>query len=108
MEAAQAASRKEIRAHVASAVSARTIGNCLFAARLRFCAPLDRLYLHHETAKHGYPGIVKEATGEWNGILLSSVMRLGSVCMRVKDVHVYSIDLVSIIFWGAFVHDTQA
>ena len=30
--------------------------------------------------------IVKESTGEWDGALLSSVMRVGSVCMRVMDI----------------------
>ena len=44
---------------------------------------------------------------EWNGTLLSSVMRVGSVCMQVMDIHVYGIDLVNIIFWRAFAHDTQ-
>ena len=28
--------------------------------------------------------------------------------MRVIDVHVYGVDLVSVIFRSAFVHDTQA
>ena len=40
-------------------------------------------YLHHDTAKHSSSGVVKEWTGEWNGALLSSVMRVGSICMRV-------------------------
>ena len=48
-------------------------------------------------AKHGYSGVVKVSTGEWNGALLSSVMIIGSVCMRVMDVHVYGVDLVSVI-----------
>ena len=37
---------------------------------------------HHNTAKHGYSGVVKESNGEWNVAMLSSVMR-GSVCMQV-------------------------
>ena len=37
--------------------------------------------LDQDTAKHGYSGVVKVSTGEWNGALLSSVMRIGSVCM---------------------------
>ena len=40
--------------------------------------------------------------------LLSSVMRVGSVYMREMDVYVYGVDLVSVIFRTAFVHDTQA
>ena len=65
-------------------------------------------HIHHDTAKHGYSGVVKESTGEWNGALLSSVMRVGPVCMQVMDVHVYAVDLVSAIFQSAFAHDTQA
>ena len=65
-------------------------------------------HLHDNTAKHGYSGVVKESTGEWNGALLSSVMRVGSVCMRVMHVHVYGVDLVIVIFQGIFAHDTQA
>ena len=53
---------------------------------------------HHETSKHGYSGVVKELTGEWNGTLLSSVMRVGSVCMQLMDVHMYGIDPMSIFF----------
>ena len=45
---------------------------------------------------------------DWNGALFSSVMTVGSVCMRVMDIHVYCIDLLSIIFRSAFVHDTQS
>ena len=65
-------------------------------------------HLHHDTAKHGYSGVVKGLTGEWNGALLSSVMQIGSICMKVMDVHMYGVDLVSITFWNAFAHDTQA
>ena len=46
------------------------------------------LYLHHNTVKHGCPGVMKESTKEWNGTLLSSVMGVNSFCMRVMDVHV--------------------
>ena len=45
-------------------------------------------HLHHDTAKHGYSGVVKESTGEWNDLLLSSLMRVSSVCMRVVDVRI--------------------
>ena len=64
--------------------------------------------LHHDTAKHSYSGVVIELTGELNDALLCSVMRVGPVCMRVMNVNVYGIDLVNIIFWSAFPHDTQA
>ena len=62
----------------------------------------------HDTAKHGYSGVVKESTGEWNDALLSSLTREGSVCMRVIDVYVYGADLVSVIIRSTFVLDTQA
>ena len=58
--------------------------------------------LHHNTAKRGYSGVVKGSTGKWNGALLSSVMRVGSVCMRLMDVLVYGVDLVRVIFRSAF------
>ena len=60
------------------------------------------------TYKTWYSSVVKVSTGEWNGALLSSVMRVGSVCKRVMDEHVYGIDLVSVIFQSAFAHETQA
>ena len=74
---------KKILAHVAPVLSTRTIGNRLLPAGLRSLVPLARL---HDTAKHGNSGVVKELTGEWNGSLLSSVTRVGSVCMRVMDI----------------------
>ena len=36
----------------------------------------------------GYSGIVEDSTGGWNGVLWTSVMTEGSVCMRVMDVRV--------------------
>ena len=63
-------------------------------------------YLHHDIAKHGFSGVAKESTREWNGALLSSVMWVGSVCRWLMDIHVYDIDLVSIIFQNVFAHDT--
>ena len=67
-------------------------------------------HLHHDTAEHSYSGVMKEFTGEWNGALLSSVMlmRIGSVYIRVMDIHMCGIDLMSVIFQSAFAHDTQA
>ena len=55
-----------------------------------------------------YSGVVKVSTAEWNDTLLSSVMRVGSVYMRVMDLHVYGSDLVNLIFRSTFAHDTQA
>ena len=112
------------------AVSQRTIVNHLLAIGLDHMCLWSGYNLHHDTVKHDYSGVVKESTGvwvymsfrvgqhlrslvpestgEWNGALLSLVMRVGSVCMQVMDVHVYGIDLVSIIFQSAFAHDKQA
>ena len=64
-----------------------------------------RHHLQYDTAKHGYSGVVKESTGEWKGALLSSLMRVGSVLLRVMDVHVYGVDLVRDIIRSAFTHD---
>ena len=66
--------------------------------------PLTRLLLNlpQDTSKHGYSGDVKESTEELNGILLSSVMRVGSVCMRVMDVYV-----VSVTFRRAFANNAK-
>ena len=72
---------KKSGAHVAPDVSPRSIGNHLFEAGLRSYVPLARLSFTHDTAKHGYSGVMKMLTGEWNGALLSSVMRVDSVCM---------------------------
>ena len=73
MVAAQTASREEIRAHGAPAVSPLTIENRVLATGLRSRVPL---------AKRGYSGIVKESTGEWNGALLvfSDESRFCNVC----------------------------
>ena len=65
-------------------------------------------HLQHDTDKHGHSGIVKESTGELNGALLTTVIINVCVCMRVMDVHVYGVDLVSVIFRSALAHDTHA
>ena len=52
-------------------------------------------HLYQDTTKHGYSDVMKESTGKWNDTLLSSVMRVGSVCMQEMDIHVYCIDLVA-------------
>ena len=67
----------------------------MLAAGLGSRVPLTRLS-HHDAAKHGYSGVVKESTREWNDALLSSVIDF--VCMRVIDIYVYGVDLVSFIF----------
>ena len=43
----------------------------------------------NDTSKYGYSDAVKESTEEWNDPLLSSVMRVGSVCKRVLYTHVH-------------------
>ena len=100
--------REEIWAHVAPAVLPKNIENCLLQQDSDHVCLWAGYHLHHDTAKHDYSDVVKEFTGEWNGALLSSVMRVGSVCMWVMDIHVYGVDLVSIIIWIAFPHETQA
>ena len=62
--------------------------------------------LYDGKAKHGYCGVVKESTEVKNGALLALVMRVASLCIRLMDVHVYGVDLISIIFRSAFAHDT--
>ena len=101
MVAAQTVCREEILAHVAPAVSQRTIGNRLLVAGLRSCVPLALL---PPTPRHRQ---AQQSTGGRNGTLLSSVMGVGSICVRVMDVHAYRVDLVSVIFRSAFAHDTQ-
>ena len=59
-------------------------------------------HLHYDTASRATSGVVKESFGEWNGTLLPSLMRIGSVFMRVMDIHMYGVDLASIIFWNIF------
>ena len=54
---------------------------------------------HHDTAKHGYSGVVNVSTGDCNDALLSSVMRVGSVCMRMIDVHVYTVSTSYFMEW---------
>ena len=70
--------------------------------------PWSGYHLYHNTAKHGYSGVVRESIGEWNGTLLSSVMRVGSAYIRVMDIHMYGIDVVSVIFQSAITPETQA
>ena len=60
-------------------------------------------HLHHNTAKCGYSGVVRESTGEWNGAVLSSVMRVCSVCMQVSVQRRPGERLLR----STFTHDTQ-
>ena len=98
----------EFRAHVAPGESPRTIGNCLLATGHRSLVPLDRLPLtpRHHTARL----LWWRQRVDWRGTgaLLYSVIRVGSVFMGVMDVHVYAVDLVTIIFRIEFAHNTQA
>ena len=106
--ASRTTSIEEIRAHVAPASSQRIIGNRVLAAGVRSRVSLARLPLTPRHRKARYSGVVKKSTGEWKDSLLSSVIRVGSVCMRIMDVHVYGVDLVSVIFRTVFAHETQA
>ena len=105
--AAWTASREEIWAHVAFAVSTRTIGNHLLAAGLRSCVPLTRLPLtplHHQAWLLWCCERVDWRV-EWQSVVFSDESRF---CLHLSDrcTHV-DIDLVSVIFWRAFAHDTQ-
>ena len=88
----------------------RTIGHRLLAAGLRSHVPLARLPLLYNTVKHGYTGVLKKSTGEWNGALLSSVMKVDSVCMRLyaSDGRTATRLRRTLIFRSAFTHDTLA
>ena len=77
--ASRTAPREEIRAHVASAVSPEIVGNSLLAAELRSRLPLTRVPLTPQN--HQALDVMKGSTGERNSALLSSVMRVGFVCM---------------------------
>ena len=102
--ATRKASREEIRARVAPDVHQRPLGTvCLQQDSEHVCLWPG----YHDTAKHGYSSVAEESTGERNGALLSSAMRVGSICMRVMDVHVYGVGLVSVIFRSAFAHYIQ-
>ena len=83
------ASMEVIWTHVAPTVSPRINGNSLLAAGLRSSVTLTRLSFksrHREARLLWCRDIVE---WEWNGALLFSVMIVGSICMRVKDVHLY-------------------
>ena len=85
----------------------RTIRNRLLTAGLRSRVPLARLPL---TPRHRQALWSRERVNWrlWNDALWFLVMRVDSVFMRVIDVYVYGVDLVSVIFRSVFTHDTQA
>ena len=89
------------RALVAPTVSPRTIGNRLLAADLRLHVRLTRDHLHHDTAKHGYSDVAKGPTGEWNGVLLFSVLH---AILQSSTVHFFQQLFYSLfpkVFWLA-------
>ena len=67
--AARTASREEIRAHVAPAISQGPFGTVFLQKNSDHVCLWLGYHLHHNTAKHGYSGVVKESPGEWNGFL---------------------------------------
>ena len=79
-----AAPREEIRAHVAPAVSPRTIGNCLFAAGLRSRVPLARQPLTppHRQAQLPWCHERVDCRVEWRSVVPSDESRL---CLYVSD-----------------------
>ena len=92
--------------HMLHLLSPKTIGNRVLAAGLRSNVTLPWLPL---TPRHRQARVFWcHETINWNVTLLSSVMRAGSVYMRVMDVDVYGVDLVSVSFRSAFAHDIQA
>ena len=104
--AARIASREEIRTHIASAVSPRTIGNRLIAVGLTSHVPLARLPLTPRPCQTRLLWC-REVVGwrvEWRSVILSDESRF---CLYASDGSTH-IDLVSVIFRSAFAHDTQA
>ena len=85
--AARTASKEEIRAYGAPDVSPRIIENCLLTAGLTSRETLAMLPFTPRQRQARLLWLLKESTGEWNGALLSSVMRVGSVCMRIMDTY---------------------
>ena len=89
-------------------MSPRIIRNRLLAAGLRSCLPLPRLPL---TPRHREERLLwcRERVNwrvEWRSVVFSDESRV--VCMRVMDVYMYGLDLVSVIFRSEFVHDSRA
>ena len=78
--AARTASREEIQAHVAPAVSARTTGNSLLVAGLRSRVPLARLPLYTTTPPS--TATLVSWSVEWRSVVFSAVSRF---CVYVSD-----------------------
>ena len=83
--ATQTASRQEIQLLVHLLFPQALLGTVCLQQDSNHVCLWPGNHLHHDTTKHGY-SVVKESTREWNGALLSSVMRVRSVCMPVMDV----------------------
>ena len=86
--ATQTASREEMRAHVASAVSPRTNGNHLLAAGLRSRVPLARLPLtpRHRQARILWCHERVYWRMKWSFVVFSDESRL---CLYVSDGHTF-------------------
>ena len=84
VRAVVAASREEIRAHVAPAVSPRTIGNRLFAGGFRSRVPLTRLLFtpRHRQAQLLWCRERVDWKVEWRSVVFSDENRF---CLYVRD-----------------------
>ena len=75
---------RQDRRIVRAAVTARTASRLKFIRTVCLQQDSDHVcfwsgyHLHQDTVKHSNSSVVIESTGEWNGALLSSVMRVGS------------------------------
>ena len=92
----------------ASGLSPRTVGNHLFAAGLKSYVPMIRLPLtpRHRQARLLWCHERVDWRMEWRSVVVSDESSF--VCVRVINVHVYGVGLVSVIFRSVFAHDTQA
>ena len=79
---ARTASREEIRAHVALAVSSRIIGNSLLAARVRSRVHLARVALipRHRQARLLWCRERVDWRVEWRSVVFSDESRFSSIC----------------------------
>ena len=95
--AARKTSREEFRVYVAPAVSPRTIRNRRLTAELGSCVPLARLPLTPRHCKAWLLWCRERVDRRVERLFVVFRMRIGSVCMRVMDVHVYGVDLMRVI-----------
>ena len=92
----------------APAVSPRTIVNRLLAAGLRSGVSLARLPLtpQYRQARLRWCCESVDWRVEWRSVVFSDESRF---CVYASmDVHVYGVDLASVIFWSVLAHDTPA